>query len=168
MRIYHNLDILDQNLLKQLFDYFDGNLYWKHDIGAAKKGEKAGYIRKDKGYRSVTIMNKSYYIHRLIFLYHYGKIKNVIDHIDGDKLNNHVENLRDVTLSQNSHNSKKPKNNTSGIKGVCWNKRSKSWIAYCRIENRVNYLGYYKCKDEAARVLMEFREKHHGSFANHG
>ncbi|WP_252233758.1 HNH endonuclease [Clostridium sp. ZS1] len=71
----------------------------------------------------------------------------LIDHINGNKLDNRKCNLRIVNKSQNAMNSKKPKNNTSGVKGVYWDKRSKKWEASIQVNMKKKSLGYFKNKD---------------------
>ena len=74
------------------------------------------------------------------------------DHINGNTLDNRRENLRVCSHAENSHNRCKPKSITSGFKGVTWHKHAKSWMAYITHEGKKRYLGYYKIKEEAARV----------------
>jgi len=161
---------LTQKDLQELFDYRDGALYWKKTraFGKVKKGRKAGTIRKSDGCEGINIFYKTYLTHRLIFMYHCGYMETMIDHIDGNRMNNRIENLRPATKSQNGFNSKKRIDNTSGIKGVSWYKPYNKWVAYCYVMGKKYNLGYYQDKDEAAKVVKEFREKHHGEFANHG
>ena len=89
---------LTQDLVRALFNYRDGNLYWKISKSyRIKIGNLAGRINK-QGYRSVGINNKEYRYHRLIYLYHYGYLPKFIDHIDGNKLNNNIDNLRSAKV----------------------------------------------------------------------
>ena len=91
-----------------------------------------------------------------------------IDHIDGNPLNNKIENLRECTHQQNHFNERKPKNNTSGIKGVSFHKPTKKWRATVFLNYKQHYLGLFKDIKEAEKACIEFRNKHHGEFANHG
>jgi hypothetical protein len=102
-------------ILHGLFIYKNGKLYWKHKaiLGRMKAGERAGYVNSD-GYRKVGINGISYHEHRLVWRMHHpkGKMPFVLDHIDGERANNRIENLRSVTLSenqQNRHTRPKPK-----------------------------------------------------------
>ena len=98
--------MLTQEKLNQLFEYKDGNLYWKEDRHRAKlKGNKAGCI-KDNRYFVTRVDGKLYYNHRLIFMMHYGYMPDYIDHVDGDGFNNKIENLRECTAQQNQFNRK--------------------------------------------------------------
>lgn len=98
---------LTQNYLKELFDYRNGNLYWKvRKSYRIKIGDIGGYVRKD-GYRHVGIDDKDYKSHRLIFLYHHGYLPKSLDHIDGNKSNNDIDNLRCATNQENAMNQKR-------------------------------------------------------------
>ena len=88
------------------------------------------------------------------------------DHIDGNRLNNQRENLRHCTLSQNQHNRNTQANNTSGYKGVTWNRRDKEWRARIRLNWKSISLGYFSTAEEAARVYDTAARDLHGEFAN--
>ena len=143
---------LTQDLVQSLFTYKNGNLYWKNDQcnRKIKSGNVAGSI--DGRYYRVTISNKHYLTHRLIYLYHYGYLPKFIDHIDGDKLNNNIKNLRVVTLSQNQHNRKPNKNSSSIYKGVSWHKHKQMWISHIYMNKKLNHLGYFKSSMDAAKA----------------
>jgi hypothetical protein len=167
MIIYHNLQSVDQNLLRQLFEYQDGNLFWKiQPTLAVKIGDSAGY--KNHQYICCNVLNKRYRIHRLIFLWHYGYMPKMIDHVDGNTFNNRIENLRECNTRQNAQNMKLTSRNTSGVKGVSWYTPSQKWKAQLSVNGKVYNLGYYLDKEEATKAVREFREKHHGEFVNHG
>ena len=99
---------------------------------------------------------------------HKGYLPKIIDHINGDKLDNRIENLRSATVGQNQHNRKTNTNNTSGYKGVCWDKAMKKWRARIKLEDKSIHLGYFTNAEEADKVVRAAREELHGSFANHG
>lgn len=160
---------LTKEYVNKIFNYKKGVLYW--NIKAAKKvkvGDKAGYLNKANGYLHVSVDYSIYRIHRLIYLYHHGYIPKIIDHIDGNKTNNSIENLRECTQSQNMMNSKLSSSNTSGVKGVFWNKRNKRWIASIRVGSDPICLGRFKSKAMAIACIEKARKELHGEFANHG
>jgi len=162
---------LTVDLLKHLFDYDKetGNLIWKVSNARSQKiGDIAGSFDTSLGYVRVGISGKKYYAHRLVFLYHKGYLPKTIDHINGDKVDNRIGNLRAVTASQNQHNRKINSNSTSGYKGVSYYKHKNKWCARIRLENKRIELGYYKTPEEADAVVRKAREELHGSFANHG
>lgn len=160
---------LTVDLLNHLFEYDKetGNLIWKIQQRGIRKGSIAGTI-KSHGYLCVGINYKSYRAHRLIFLMHKGYLPKTIDHINGDKLDNRIENLRAATVGQNQHNRKTNANNTSGYKGVSWNKGCNKWLSQIKLEGKRIHLGYFDNLEEAAEVLRKAREELHGDFAHHG
>lgn len=87
------------------------------------------------------------------------------DHRDGNGLNNQKENLRVATRSQNLQNRGKYKNNSSGYKGVYWNKIAKKWIVRIKIKNNNIYLGCFPDKIKAHKAYITACKKYHGDFA---
>ena len=160
---------LTVDLLNHLFEYDKetGNLIWKIQQRGIRKGSIAGSV-KSHGYLCVGINYKSYRAHRLVFLMHKGYLPKTIDHINGDKLDNRIENLRAATVGQNQHNRKTNANNTSGYKGVSWNKGCNKWLSQIKLEGKRIHLGYFDNLEEAAEVVRKAREELHGDFAHHG
>lgn len=153
---------LKQENVKGLFDYREGNLYW------SSNNKKAGCLDKVNKYVQIRINGCLYRAHRLIFLYHHGFTPKIIDHIDGNRSNNKIENLRECSKPENQRNSKLPINNTSGTKGVCWHKSNKCWTASIRAGGRPIYLGSFKDKWKAIICIEMERNNLHGKFTNHG
>lgn len=89
----------------------------------------------------------------------------LVDHIDGNGLNNQKSNLRLCTHSNNMQNSKKPENNTSGYKGVTWHKGRKLWQAQIMVNGKSIYLGRFVNKEDAAHAYDTAAVKYHGEFA---
>lgn len=119
---------MDQNYVKDLFDYYDGKLFWKvRKSDKTKIGSEAG-SKQSNGYVKIRIDGKSYRLHRLVYLYHHGILPEYIDHIDGNPSNNLIENLRPATLRENGLNRTKQLNNTSGYKGVYLHKATKNGL----------------------------------------
>ena len=92
-------------ILRKQYEYLDGDLILKRHSRKTEKPRAVG----NRGYRMIQVKGKTFTLHRAIFLYHYGWSPETIDHIDQDKLNNHIENLRPATANQNKRNSK-PRN----------------------------------------------------------
>ena len=142
------------------------NLYYANKMAGYK------HTNKKKGYQSwdvsITHNNKKYNIKcsRVILLLHNGYLtkKKEVDHKDGNSLNNNVDNLREVTKEQNNQNSKISKNNTSGHKGVYWNKASGKWMVRINVNGKSYYFGTYVNKEDAIKVAIEARKKLHGEF----
>jgi hypothetical protein len=155
---------LTQDLLLTLFVYKDGELYWAVDRRRIKAGSIAGTINST-GRKHVSINGKLYKVHRVIYAMHYGETPDFIDHIDGNPLNNRIENLRAATCSENMCNVGAKTNNKTGEKGVVWNALRQRWIAYCYVKGKKTYAGYHKKFESAVDAVRELRAKLHGSFA---
>lgn len=151
-------------------EYKDGGLYWKVDRGSQKcKGQKAGTL-STTGYLRVRIreLGGSIAVHRIIFFMHHGYVSEFVDHINCNKLDNRIENLRVATKSENLMNKEKHKNNTTGLKNVHFMKKSNKWFVSLGVNGKKKYCGVYEDLELAELVAIEAREKYHGSFANHG
>ena len=143
--------MLTQEEVQRHMGYEDGKLFWRiSPNNRAPVGAEVGTLRSD-GYRQVKFRGTRYLTHRLIVLYHHGYLpENQIDHINRVRDDNRIENLREVTRSCNMRNSGLQTNNTSGIKGVCWDKRRKKWYARIKVKSKKRNLGYHTTKLEAA------------------
>ena len=158
---------MNQALVAEYFDYKDGHLYWKKVMHPNKQylvGQEVGSIHKT-GYRHVTWMGKIHKVHRLIFLLEHGYLPKEIDHINGDRQDNRLENLREVTRSENQFNKAMCSNNTSGFRGVNWHKHSKSWVVRVCTKGKTKILGYFKDLELAGLVADEARNLYHGKYA---
>jgi hypothetical protein len=141
--------MITQGYVKELFLYKDGNLFWRVRRGPVRFGSMAGTRRSD-GYLNVMVDGKFYRAHRLIFLYHFGYLpENEVDHIDRDRLNNKIENLREASKSCNARNSTQRSQTASGVKGVSWNKSAQKWQAQIMVNGTAKHLGYYSDFTEA-------------------
>ena len=160
-------NLISQELLHEIFEYRDGHLYWKNPkYKNTKPDRKAGSL-KDTGYLRVGLFGKDFRIHRLIYLMFHGNLPKILDHINGNKLDNRIENLRPATVSQNNSNSTKQKRNTSGIKNVYWNKNIKKWTVIIGIDKKLKYFGSYNSIEEASEVAKQKRNELHKEFARH-
>ena len=89
----------------------------------------------------------------------------MIDHINMNKLDNRRENLRICTHQQNQHNRTKQSNNTSGFKGVSFNKEKQKFEARIGIDGKSKFLGYFDTAEKASECYKQAALKHHGDFA---
>ena len=134
-------------------------------------GSPAGSVVVDssgKSYRQVKFQRKNFYAHNLIILIASGNWPvGVVDHIDGNGLNNTLSNLRVVTQVKNCQNMRRSKRNKSGVTGVFWLANDKRWKAYIGHAGKLVHLGRFKRKDEAikARKAAEIEFDFH---PNHG
>lgn len=161
---------ITQEFLKEHFEYRDGHLWWikktsKHS--STKLGQQFGnYV--NNGYRQGEVFSKRYLEHRLIWFYHYGIWpKEFLDHINGIKDDNRIENLREATSQQNQFN-KKSWGKTSQYKGVSWRKESNRWKAAYRFKGKKFDLGYYDTELEAAEAYRKATEHLHQEYQNYG
>lgn len=160
-------DLISQELLHELFEYRDGYLYWKNSKGSRVRPDRRAGTVNDTGYLRVDLFGKHFRVHRLIYLMFHGRLPKILDHINGNKLDNRIENLRPATAAQNKFNSVKPKTNKSGIKNVFWNKQLKKWTVSMSVKNKAKYFGSYETIEEAAQVAQQKRNELHKEFARH-
>lgn len=133
-------------------------------IFTRKSGKIAGFTEL-KGYRSLKINYKSYKEHRLAWLYIYGEFpKNQIDHINGIKDDNRIQNLRLATASENMINRKIFKNSKSPYKGITFHKNQKKWTAKIQVNKKRLWLGSFNSAEDALLAYNEASKKYHGAF----
>jgi hypothetical protein len=122
-------------------------------------------VRRSDGYVSVGLNNRRILGHRLVWLYLYGEWPpNHIDHINRVKWDNRPENLRLATVAENTNNCKIRKNNTSGFKGVSFNKRIGRWVASIRHSGARHFLGVFDSAELAAEAYNAVADVEHGAF----
>lgn len=136
----------DPELLRAIFEYADGELFWKiSQQPNIVKGQKAGY-RSKKGYSYIKYQDINYSTHRLIYIYHKGLIPEgyTVDHTDRDPSNDYEWNLRLATQSEQNINKDLQCSNTSGYVGICWAKDRRKWESSIHKNNK----RYKKCFDD--------------------
>lgn len=132
-----------------------------------KSGSIAGSKNKN-GYIEIKINRKVYKAHRLAWLITYKCFPKLhIDHINGEKDDNRLCNLRSVTQSQNMKNSKMQRNNTSGVKNVSYDKQCKKWRVYVTVDNKRINIGRFDDIEFAELVAIEARNKYYMEYARH-
>lgn len=158
-------NMITQDLLQELFEYRNGWLYRKVKSSSAKVGDLAG-TKHPRGYWHVRINGRYYLAHRLVFLYFNGHLPMYIDHINGDPLDNRIENLRECTRRQNNSNRKvNGKNNTSSYKGVKYSKPHNKWVAQVGGSENRRYLGLFDSALDAAIAYNSAAKELYGEFA---
>jgi len=150
--------------LQKTFEYKNGEIFWKTKVGNKKIGDKAG-CTNSLGYEKVIFRKKEYLVHRIVFALHNGFMPKMLDHIDGNKTNNKIENLREATKKENGYNRKLNKNNKSGIKGINWHKNNNKWQVSINVDGKQKYLGCFKDIEIAKKVIELNRVEHHKNFA---
>ena len=151
--------MITQEFLKSIVEYDK-----ETGLFSKKNGEKFGF--KDSDYLRAQIGGKNYYLHRLAWLYEYGSFPKLhLDHVNGNKMDNRICNLREATRSQNLCNVAKTKRNTSGVKNVSFHKQSKKWRVVVSVEGKNKSFGLYDDIEMAELVAIEAKHKYHGNFA---
>jgi hypothetical protein len=162
--------LLDHDRVRSLFHYDAqaGRLIWARKISPFSNvpvGAVAGTLVPRCGYRAIRIDKKGFYEHRLIWFWHHGEWPYPeIDHINGERTDNRIENLRVVTREQNQANIGTPSNNKSGIRGVFFLKRLGKWRASIGFDRKRVILGHFNSRELAAAAYSAARAKHHGRF----
>jgi HNH endonuclease len=158
--------MITQELLQEKFEYSDGLLLRKTSWGGLAKGTPTG-CDNGHGYLITGIKYKLYPTHRLIFLYHHGYLPTVVDHINGNRKDNRIENLREATYSQNNYNAKKKVTNKSGHKNVFWCNTRQKWTVQLSLEGKNRHIGYFDSLQLAVEAATDARNKQHKEFAKH-
>jgi hypothetical protein len=159
---------MNRELVAEYFEHNDGKLFWKKAPFFNKKyliKQEAGTVNPTTGYRQVKWMQKIYKVHRLIFLLEHNYLPKEIDHINGNRQDNRLINLREATRSQNEWNKPVGINNSSGYKGVSWSKSTNSWMVRVEKNKCKLYYGCFNDLDLAGLVASEARIIYHGVYA---
>ncbi len=154
--------ILEQECLRKLtYDPLTGLFTWNLD---GTRGVKAGDIAGSKmpnGYIILCVSGKKIFAHRVAWFFVHGAFPyGHIDHINRNKADNKISNLRLASPEQNAQNRLKNVKNTSGYKGVTWHKRDKRWQAAITIRGKVLHLGYHAKVEDAYAAYVEASKKY--------
>lgn len=126
--------------------------------------KKTGSLNRTTGYLGIVIGGKNITLHRAAFIMSYGYSPIYVDHINGNKTDNRIINLREATASQNNMNKGLQCNNSSGSKGVDRISNGR-WRARIHIGRKEIHLGYFPEKEDAIKAFVEAEKKYHGEFA---
>ncbi len=146
---------------RELLDHLDydpltGEFYWTQN--RINRGYRADRLNKTSGYRQISFNNKSYQAHRVAWFIHHQTQPTSLDHINRIKSDNRISNLREVSLSLNTHNVEdKRYTSSSGYRGVF--KHKNKWRAVISIEGSRKHLGLYPTPEEASAVYEEYRPR---------
>ena len=162
------MDVVPNNDLtavyvKALFEYNPntGDLVWKAARGRARVGDVAGSKTAD-GYIRVKINGVSYLVHRLVWLIHHGRWPaDQVDHINGNRACNRIENLRAATRAENQQNRVNARGSSSLFLGVSWHKQHDKWEARINANGKCRYLGLYNTEEAAATAYAAAKEELH-------
>lgn len=159
--------MLTYERLRELFHYDPATGLFTRLVrqGHTHPGEIAGGL-SEKGYVRIYIDGRKYRAHRLAWLYVTGEWpENEIDHKNTDRSDNRWDNLRPATGAENSRNRRTPSNNTSGFKGVFWQKREKRWHAVIDLNGKRVVLGRFLTVEEAHAAYARAAQEHYGEFS---
>lgn len=146
--------MLTQNYVKEVLDYRDGQLFWRN-----KKGKLAGSAPSNAyAYWRIGIGNRIYTLHKIIYFWHTGEFPKLIDHKNGNKLDNRIENLRPATKQENEINSNKSFGN-SGFRGVSKIESTGRFRAYIVKDNKQIHIGVFPTPQEAFEAFKKKREQ---------
>ena len=140
--------------IKKLLRYEDGKVFWKEDrTPKIKAGDRAGTFTTS-GYRTISVSQRKVYEHRAVWMLCHGAAPNMLDHINGNKVDNHIENLRELSSAGNSRAHRNPyKGVTSKYRGVSYRKVGKKFVAQITDEgSRKFWIGSFTCEVEAAKA----------------
>ena len=169
MHIYcsKNADNLpSHNQVRETFNYdpATGHFYWRVTLSnRALAGSLAG-TKQVNGYIYIRFDGKMILAHRLAWFYIHGVWpKDLIDHINGNRADNRLQNLREASLSQNAANGKVRSTNSSGIAGVSWDKSKNGWVASITVDGR-QIKRRFKNLEDAIDCRMAFIAEHQGDY----
>lgn len=172
--------------LRQLLRYEPdtGKLYWRErtpdmfqDSGHTAShicarfnsqfaGREAFAAVNAQGYNVGSIFMVEYRAHRIIWKMMTGQEpKDQIDHINGCRTDNRIENLRETDIFGNNRNVASAKGSSSKYLGVCWEKRRLRWRSVIKVNRKQIALGEFSCEEQAARAYDAAAIVHHGEFA---
>lgn len=137
-----------------------GNFYWLKRTGRCSAGAIAGCI-EHRGYRVISIDGKRYYAHRLAWIYVHGLVRDYIDHINGDRDDNRIANLRDVDCKTNRQNTRRAysSNKSTGILGVRLLKGK--YVSQIWINGKDKHLGTFATAEEAHAAYVKAKRLYH-------
>lgn len=158
------MTLTQQQLMAEVhYDLESGRFTRLTARGGAKVGDECGYINA-LGYRYLSVGNREYQAHRLAWLWVHGEWpRQVIDHMNGNRADNRIVNLRDVSRLANQRNCKTHVSNTSGHRGVYWHKPTNNWTAMVFHKTKCISLGYFATKEAAIEARLAAEREHYGS-----
>ena len=157
------LTLPTQARLQKLLDYNPRTGVFKRRIsrGSAKAGAVAGSLHRT-GYIYIRVDGVDYKAHRLAWVYHYGvPPKDLLDHVNRNKADNRIRNLREATHAQNQQNKKTYANNLSGIKGVSWYALRRKWRVRIQHNKKSILVGFFNDLAQAAQARKRAEKRLH-------
>ena len=148
---------ITHELVKTIFDYDPVNGLLIRKIATSSKAKVGSIAGSKKGhkYARVSVNNKMFYVHHVVWLWHHKDLPKELDHINRDRFDNRIENLRPTDRSANNINTKVRSNNTSGISGVSFDKRYNKWHVRIGVNGSAVHVGYFDDLETARQKRLE-------------
>lgn len=158
--------MITQELLFALFEYRqDGTLWRKIKTNPRAPAHAPSGSPNKAGYLRTRIAGRLYYNHHLVWFWHHGAWPKALDHINGDKADNRLQNLRLCNQTQNMQNAAKRKDNRTGVKGVDWRPAKNKYRARLVVSGKEMCLGHFDTLEEATKAVCVARAMYHGEFS---
>lgn len=164
------MNLITQDRLKSLTTYDPNTGLFKSLVRRKqhKPGGLLGCVNPASGYVQIKLDCQTYKAHRLAWLYVYGFWPTgQIDHINHDRADNRIANLRDVSNGINHHNRARKTKSSSGHLGVGWHKRDACWQAHLEVSGRRVHIGYFTDLAEAINARKAAEKLYHPSRPEH-
>lgn len=156
---------MTQERLKQLVEYDPATGVFERIGKLHHTAHKIPKSSNQDGYLTVWLDGKNRRQNRMAWLYMYGApIPKILDHINGNRKDNRISNLRPATVAQNQQNSRLRCDNSSGVKGVSWDKSQNSWKAYSKNKGKTKHIGVFKSFEDAVEARVRYVKETYGEF----
>lgn len=127
---------------------------------------KEAFTASNRGYKVGRVFDLIHQGHRIAWAVHFGEWPaGLIDHIDGNRSDNRICNLREATQSENGMNRGATRANSSGLKGAAWSEKYGKWESRIKAAGKAKFLGYFDTAEEAHGAYVKAVSTHHGEFA---
>ena len=161
--------MVTQELLHALFEYrLDGTLWRKVSTNPRAPVHAPSGCPNKAGYMRTRIAGRLYYNHHLVWFWHHGTWPKALDHINGDRADNRLENLRLCNQTQNMQNAKTRASSRTGVKGVDWRPDKNKYRARIVVNGKSMNLGHFDNLQEAQFAVDNARALYHGEFSRNG
>lgn len=141
-----------------------GELIWRRTKGRAKKGSLVGWIHNKHGYREMNLDGVRKKVHHVVWFLHRGEWPEMLDHINGIRDDNRIENLRECTAAENARNRKK-KDNRTLPRNVYYSLTEGKYRVYLTIDGKTKSFGTFSELDTADKIAQQARDEYYGAFA---
>ena len=153
--------MITQIYIQSVFKYDNGQLFWLGNRRGAPKNKPLGTNVGD-GYLGCMLDGKHYLLHRLIYLHVHGYMPKLVDHINGDKKDNRIENLRDVTANGNQQNMRKAYSTSqSNLLGAFYSNQTKKWFSRICVNGKRLWLGTFDNPEKAHNAYIKAKRDLH-------